>query len=150
MQSSNLDDIARLRFGQKLSKLPKGVKTLPNCYIEPKRPAFDCEFIDADGNAYLVEGKEIVRLERRPEIASRSPLPYRLKFGMPIPDVVRALAAQDRKIFWMIKPVDNDEFVVDTGECLKDRHGLVYGFIAEFDKTGRLNKIRASFITESQ
>jgi hypothetical protein len=146
VRPSNLDDFGRFRLGQQLRTLPKGVKRLPNCAVYPKQHAFDCEFADASGNSYLASGHEIVRLERVPVTSSASPLPNPLKFGMPIKEAVTALTAMDPKL--NLRTIHRDEGdSLETGECLKDRHGITYYLSLQFDKAGRLNKLTAGFPT---
>jgi hypothetical protein len=146
VRPSNLDGFGHFRLGQRLRALPKGVKTLPNCAVYPKYHSFDCEFTDADGNSYLASGHEIVRLERVPGASSAPPLPNPLKFGMSLEDATSALAAMDPKL-QLTKYHSEDGASLDTGECLKDSHGITYALTLEFDKAGRLNKLSASFET---
>jgi hypothetical protein len=146
MRPSNLDGFGHFRLGQRLRTLPKGVKALPNCAVYPKYHSFDCEFTDADGNSYLASGHEMIRLERVPTASSALPLPNPLKFGMSLEDATSALAAMDPKLE-LTKYHSEDGDSLDTGECLKDSHGITYALTLEFDKAGRLNKLSASFET---
>ena len=147
IQPSNLDAFGHYRLGQHLKAIPKGVTKLPDCTENPKHHYFDCEFTDADGNAYLVgEGDEIARLQRRPEISPASPLPYGLRFGMPLKDAARALSAADPGVTMMAGHNEDGDFLT-SGECLKDRHGITYSFDLGFDKTGGLNEVTAAFET---
>jgi hypothetical protein len=146
MRPSNLDGFGHFRLGQRLRALPKGVKTIPNCAVYPKYHSFDCEFVDTDGNSYLASGHAIVRLIRVPSTSSASPLPAPLKFGMSMEDATSAFAAMDPKIR-LTKYHSEDGDSLDTGQCLKDSHGISYALTLDFDKAGRLNKLTAGFET---
>jgi hypothetical protein len=144
IRPSNLDAFAHYRLGQRLKALPKGVKRLPNCTLYVKFHGFDCEFVDADGTHYLASDQQISKLERGPEISPSLPPTYPLKFGMKFDDARRILSAMDPKIEFTSSHSDQG-YAMDTGECLKDSHGITYYFAVNFDKAGRLNKLTAAF-----
>jgi hypothetical protein len=146
IRQSNLDSFARFRLGQHLNALPKGVTRLPNCAVYHRYRAFDCEFVDADGTRYLASGHGIVKLERGPEKSAALPLSYPLKFGLKFEDARRILSAIDPKIEFTTSHSEHG-YTMETGECLKDRNGITYYFVVDFDKAGRLNKLTAAFDT---
>jgi hypothetical protein len=145
IRQSNLDVFARYRLGH-LKAIPGGVKRLANCAVDLKYHSFDCEFVDADGTHYTTADDEIAKLERGPERSSALPPSYPLKFGMPFEDARRILSAMDPKIEFTDSHSD-DGYGIETGECLKDSHGVTYYFVVDFDKAGRLNKLTAAFVT---
>jgi hypothetical protein len=146
VRPSNLDDFGHHRLGQRLKALPKGVKRLPNCAVYRKYHTFDCEFVDAYGNSYLASGHEIVKLERVPVKSYSRPLPRPLRFGMTIEEATSALTAMDPKINLTTDHSDGGSSL-DTGECLKDRHGVTYFLSLRFDEAGGLSKVTAAFDT---
>ncbi len=146
IRHSDLDGFAKYRLGH-LRALPKGVRTFPHCAIYRKYHTFDCEFVDADGTHYTAANNEIAKLERGPETSATLPATYPLKFGMPVKDAVRAISAMDAKIELTTRHGTDSTVAMDTGECLKDSHGITYYFAAGFDKAGRLNRLSAGFET---
>ena len=146
IRASNLDNFARFRLGQRLRALPKGVKRLPNCAVYRKYHTFDCEFTDGEGSSYLASGHGIVKIERVPKASSPLPLPPPLRFGMSADEAASALSAMDPKMVLTRGHGDIGDSL-DTGECLRDTHGITYHLILDFDKTAGLNKLTAAFDT---
>jgi hypothetical protein len=146
VRPSNLDAFAKYRLGQPLRALPSGVKRLPHCAVYVKHHDFDCEFVDADGTHYLAADRQITKLERGPEMSAALPPSFPLKFGMPFEEARGILSSLDPKIEFTASHSD-EGYGIDTGECLKDSHGVTYYFVVDFDKAGRLNKLTAAFVT---
>lgn len=65
---------------------------------------------------------------------------------MPIEEARRTLSAINPKMEFSAGRSDRG-YSIDTDECLKNSHGAIYYFVANFDKDGRLNKLTAAFET---
>ena len=145
IRPSELDAFGKYRLGP-LKAMPKDAKRLAHCAVYPKYHAYDCEFVDAEGTHYIATDHEISTVMRPARAASGLPPSYPLKFGMPLEEAYRILSAMDPKIGFGITGEKKDN--IQTGECLKDSRGITYGFSAHFGKDGRLDRLKAAFLTE--
>jgi len=145
IRPSNLDAFGRYPLGH-LKAIPRGVRRLPHCAVSRKYHSFDCEFVDAEGTHYTAADDEIAKVERGPEISAALRPSYPLKFGMRFEEARRTLSAMDPKMEFSAGQSDRG-YSIDTDECLKNSRGVIYYFVADFDKAGRLNKLRAGFET---
>jgi hypothetical protein len=142
---SDLDHFARFRIGQPLKALPKGVKRLPNCFVDRKYHSFDCAFEDADGASYIAGGHEVTLVERDFAGSSVSSSPSPLKPGISLDEATRLLAAANPTMEFTTSHSDNGSSIF-TPECLKNRYGVYYLSLS-FDKADRLAGLSAGFIT---
>lgn len=126
-------------LGGDLRYLPEDTGPGKRCYLTKKYA--DCEFTDSQGTAYLVEGRILVRVEKRRGKQIRD-LPLDLKFGMTIVQSIKSIDRVDHTLVLFITQVE-DHVVIGSGVCLKNDRGSVFDLYLIFDRTGLLRTVGA-------
>jgi len=141
--------IGAYALGTPKAAVPANLERAP-CGTAPSAEEEVCEYFDVDGFAYLVDNKEVTRVEARLGVLTKfGRLPLDLKLGdtrkivlTKLAQYAKRLSAEDKKISSPITQLGRgNQYKRSTWasfDCVANSRGVVGSWYLSFDKYGRL------------
>ncbi|MFN7219580.1 MAG: hypothetical protein ACK5UX_02945 [Burkholderiales bacterium] len=139
--TSGFSSFGKFEVGAKLKSIPQAGRK-PNCIVY-KNGGADCEFVDEQGVAYLVDGRIVVRKQITDTTAFKGKLPLGMQRNETLADLLRR-SSNFPKNFPKLRVVQTaPDTQVVTGLCIRATTGADFGLELTFGSSGRLKSIVA-------
>lgn len=141
LDAKNFIAFGRADVGDDMKQLGHSV-LIKGCSREESPGYFDCEAIDENGVAYLIEGTKIIRKRIVNLKNYRGRLPFNIQSRDNLYTVlVKAKSIKPSFPTWIAGLNNSDLIILETDYCFKNQSGDLSNFYLGFDKTGHLQEI---------